>query len=77
MLMLTSLQAVADLQVSTDGGSTWKGGLQRQEYNFFQNSGGLGTESVAVRAISVDGDAVVVKDVAVRTGNLVTGTSNF
>ena len=70
-------QAIADLQVSTDGGRTWKGGLTRQDYNFFENSSGFGTSSVDVRVLSVDGDAVVVKNVAVTSGNLVTGSRNF
>ncbi|KAI5367703.1 putative rlpA-like protein, double-psi beta-barrel [Septoria linicola] len=68
---------VATLQYSTDGGKTWKGGLTRKPYNFFELSSGTGSNTVAVRAESEDGDRVVVKNVAVTGGNLVTGTGNF
>ncbi|GIZ37003.1 hypothetical protein CKM354_000046700 [Cercospora kikuchii] len=68
---------IAELEYSTDGGKTWKGGLARQPYNFFQLSSGTGTNTVAVRAESVDGDRVVVKDVKVTSDNLVTGQANF
>jgi len=72
-----ALQRVSDLQVSTDGGKTWQSGLSRQTYNFFEKSSGFGASTVAVKVISVDGDSVVVKNVAVTGGNLVTAGSNF
>lgn len=75
--LTSSLQRVADLQVSTDGGSTWQSGLSRQDYNFFQESSGFGTTSVAVKVVSIDGDEVVVDDVNVTGGTLVTATANF
>ncbi|KAF2213113.1 carbohydrate-binding module family 63 protein [Cercospora zeae-maydis SCOH1-5] len=68
---------VAELEYSTDGGSTWKGGLERQPYNFFLLSSGTGTNTVSVRAESVDGDRVVVNDVEVKSDNLVTAQGNF
>ncbi|EME47888.1 expansin-related protein [Dothistroma septosporum NZE10] len=70
-------KGVADLEYSTDGGSTWKSGLQRQTYNYFQLSSGTGSNSVAVRAESVDGDRVVVKGCAVTGGNTCTASGNF
>lgn len=76
-LPLNRHQRVADLQYSTDGGKTWNSGLQRQSYNYFELSSGTGADSVAVRAESVDGDRVVVKDVKVSGGNLVEGSANF
>lgn len=75
--MLMLIQAVADLQVSTDGGSTWKGGLQRQEYNYFEQSSGFGTDTVAVRALGADGGSAVAKNVAVKAGNLVAADGDF
>ena len=71
------VQATADLQVSTDGGSTWQGGLQRQEYNFFEQSSGFGTDSVAVRAVGADGGSAVAKGVAVTGGNVVEANGNY
>ena len=71
------MKAVADLQVSTDGGKTWKGGLRRQDYNFFEQSGGFGTAKVDVKVVSNAGSAVVVKNVPVTAGAVVTGPSNF
>jgi hypothetical protein len=47
------------------------------EYNFFQQSSGFGVTSVAVKVISVDNDEVVVKNVEVVGGKLVTAGSNF
>lgn len=70
-------QRVASLEYSIDGGSTWKGGLSRQDYNFFQLSSGTGSDTVAIRAESVDGDQVVVKGVSVTGGNLVDVSANF
>jgi expansin (peptidoglycan-binding protein) len=72
-----SRQRIADVQYSTDGGKTWKGGLTRQPYNFFQLSSGTGTNTVDVRAESVDGDRVIIKNVKVEGGNLVNGPGNF
>ncbi|EMF15502.1 carbohydrate-binding module family 63 protein [Sphaerulina musiva SO2202] len=68
---------VASMEYSTDGGSSWKSGLTRQPYNYFELSSGTGTDTVAIRAESVDGDRVVVKGVSVTGGNLVKGPANF
>lgn len=68
---------MADLQVSTDKGSTWKSGLTREDYNFFQESSGFGTTSVAVKVISIDGDEVIVNGCDVTGGSLATAAGNF
>lgn len=65
------------MEYSTDGGSSWKSGLTRQPYNYFELSSGTGTDMVAIRAESVDGDRVVVKGVSVTGGNLVNAAANF
>ena len=74
---LTPTQAVKDLQISTNGGSTWKGGLKRQPYNFFELTSGTGSATVAVKAISVDGEEVVIKNVPVQAGKSVSASKNF
>jgi len=76
-LLTHTPQRVKDLQVSTDGGKTWKGGLTRQTYNYFEKSSGFGTNTVAVKAISVNGGSVIVKNIAVTGDNVVTAGSNF
>lgn len=68
---------MADLQVSTDGGSSWKGGLTRQPYNFFEQSSGFGANTVDVRVVGVDGGSAVAKNVAVTGRNLVVADGNF
>ena len=71
------IQAVDDLQVSTDSGSNWQSGLTRQTYNYFEKSSGFGTSTVWVKAISDENDEVIIKDVAVTASALVTASSNF
>lgn len=70
-------QRVQDLQVSTDGGRSWQSGLNRMQYNFFENSSGFGSDTVSVKAIAEDGSTVVVNDIAVQGGNTKTAGSNF
>ncbi|KAK4505036.1 hypothetical protein PRZ48_002999 [Zasmidium cellare] len=70
-------ERVSDLQVSTDGGSTWQSGLTRQDYNYFEQSSGFGTDNVAIKAISVDGGSVVVKGCSVTGGSTKGGSGNF
>ena len=51
--------------------------MRRQDYNFFEQSGGFGTARVDVKVVSNAGSAVVVKNVPVTAGAVVTGPSNF
>lgn len=74
---MTSSQRISDMQVSTDGGSTWQSGLTRQDYNYFEQSSGFGTDNVAIKAISVNGDSVVVKGCSVTGGASKEGSGNF
>jgi expansin len=76
MQVVNANKRVASLDVSTDGGSTWKS-TSRQSYNFFENSSGFGTSTVDVKVTSIDGDVVVVKDVEVTPDLLVTASANF
>ncbi|KXT17386.1 hypothetical protein AC579_3859 [Pseudocercospora musae] len=67
----------ADLQVSSDGGSTWTSGLTRQDYNFFELSSGTGSDTVAVKVESIDGDQVIVKGISVTGGNSQVASGNY
>ncbi|KAF2999379.1 hypothetical protein E8E13_006479 [Curvularia kusanoi] len=68
--------AVASLEVSTDGGKTWKQ-TQRQTYNYFENASGFGTQSVDVRVTSTSGQSIVVKDVSIAALSTKTASANF
>ncbi|KAG0650525.1 Expansin 5 [Hyphodiscus hymeniophilus] len=76
MQVINANKAVASLDVSTDGGSTWQT-TTRQTYNFFENSSGFGTTTVDVKIISVDGDIVIVNNVGISSGASTTASSNF
>ncbi|KAG4443894.1 hypothetical protein IFR05_000660 [Cadophora sp. M221] len=76
MQVVNANKEVTSLEVSTDGGSTWKV-TTRQPYNFFENSSGFGTTVVDVKVTSVDGDVVILKSVNVVAGASTTAPSNF
>ncbi|KAL4784617.1 RlpA-like double-psi beta-barrel-protein domain-containing protein-containing protein [Aspergillus varians] len=76
MQVVNANEAVASLEVSTDGGSTWQE-TTRSDYNFFENSSGFGTDSVDVRVKGISGGSVVVKSVGVSSGTSVTATENI
>ena len=76
MQVVNANKRVSSLEVSTDGGSTWQP-TTRQTYNFFENSSGFGTTNVDVKVTSIDGDVVIVKNVDVTPGSVVTASSNF
>ncbi|CAG8971270.1 hypothetical protein HYALB_00001436 [Hymenoscyphus albidus] len=76
MQVVNANKAVKSLEVSTDGGSTWKS-TSRQTYNFFENSAGFGTTTVDVKVTSSSGETVVVKNIVVSPGASTTAGSNF
>ncbi|KAK0111723.1 hypothetical protein ONS95_002064 [Cadophora gregata] len=76
MQVVNANKEISKLDVSTDGGSTWKS-TTRQDYNFFENSSGFGTTTVDVKVTSVDGDVVTIKGVNVVPGASTTAASNF
>lgn len=76
MQVVNSNVAISKLEVSIDGGATWKA-TSRQPYNFFENSSGFGKSSVDVKVTSVDGKSIVVKGVSVSSGSTKTASSNF
>lgn len=74
--VMNSNVRVSKLEVSTDGGKSWKG-TTRQPYNFFENPSGFGTDSVDVKVTSVNGGSIVVKGVSVQPKSMKTAGSNF
>lgn len=76
MQVMNANERVKSLQVSTDGGSTWKD-TTRTEYNFFENSSGFGTDTVAIKVTGVSGATIITKDVKVSGGVTKQAASNF
>jgi expansin (peptidoglycan-binding protein) len=76
MQVMNANVGVSKLEVSTDGGASWKA-TTRQQYNFFENSAGFGADSVDVKVTSTNGKTVVVKGVSVASGSLKTAGGNF
>ncbi|KAI0514819.1 carbohydrate-binding module family 63 protein [Xylaria bambusicola] len=76
MQVVNANEPVSKLEVSTDGGSTWKS-TKRQDYNFFENPSGFGTDTVTVRVTSESGSTVTVRNVSVASDSQVTAGSNF
>jgi expansin (peptidoglycan-binding protein) len=76
MQVMNANVKIAKLEVSTDGGKSWKS-TTRKAYNFFENPAGFGTQTVDVRVTSASGQAIVVKGVDVKPDSLKTAGSNF
>lgn len=76
MQVINANEPVKSLEVSIDGGSTWKA-TQRQDYNFFENPSGFGTEKVDVRVTSVTGKVVTAKGVSIAADSETALSSNF
>ncbi|EFQ85866.1 hypothetical protein CFE70_001761 [Pyrenophora teres f. teres 0-1] len=76
MQVMNSNIGVAKLEVSTDGGASWKQ-TKRQPYNFFENASGFGTDAVDVRVTSTDGKTIMVKNVSIKSESKTTAGGNF
>lgn len=76
MQVFNANEPVEKLEVSTDGGATWRA-TTRQPYNFFEESSGFGTQSVDVRVTSSMGSVVVVEGVSVAADLETPAGSNF
>ncbi|KAJ4367101.1 hypothetical protein N0V83_007631 [Neocucurbitaria cava] len=76
MQVMNSNEPVSKLEVSIDGGSTWKS-TTRKDYNFFENPSGFGTDTVDVKVTSVNGGSIIVKSVSIAASSTKTGGSNF
>lgn len=68
----------AKLEVSSDGGNTWKA-TKRDTNNFFTlpGNGGTNTKTAWVRVTSNTGSQVVVKDVDMTSNKYTKATSNY
>ncbi|KAF2765929.1 barwin-like endoglucanase [Teratosphaeria nubilosa] len=66
----------ASMEVSTDGGSTWKS-TERQDYNFFQISSGAGASTASIRVTSFGGSAVTVDNVSMTGDATATASGNY
>ncbi|TGO31605.1 hypothetical protein BHYA_0488g00030 [Botrytis hyacinthi] len=75
MQVVNAAEGVAKLDVSTDGGKTWQS-TTRTTYNYFEHSAGYGSK-VNVRVTGLSGKTVIVNNVAVTPGNLVTASGNL
>jgi expansin (peptidoglycan-binding protein) len=76
MQVMNSNVPVSKLEVSTDGGKSWKA-TTRKEYNYFENPSGFGTQSVDVKVTSSSGSSIVVKNVSIAASSKKTAGSNF
>jgi len=76
MQVMNANVGVSTLEVSVDGGKSWKG-TKRMDYNFFENASGFGTDSVDVRITGVNGKSVVVKGVSIQAGATKTAGGNL
>lgn len=64
------------MEVSSDGGATWKD-TQRQDFNFFEMSSGAGADKVSIRVTSHVGTQVVVDGVAMTGGASTAAAANY
>lgn len=76
MQVMNSNVPVSKLEVSTDGGSSWKS-TTRKEYNYFENPAGFGADTVDVKVTSDGGESIVVKGVSIAPTTTKTAGSNF
>ncbi|CBY01027.1 hypothetical protein IAQ61_011922 [Plenodomus lingam] len=76
MQVMNSNVRVTKLEVSTDGGRTWRG-TERKPYNFFEFQSGFGTDSVDIKITSVGGKVITVKDVSIAAQTTKSAGSNF
>jgi expansin (peptidoglycan-binding protein) len=76
MQVMNANVGVSKLEVSTDGGASWKATI-RQPYNFFENSAGYGMDKVDVRVTGVNGKTVVVNGVSIASESTVTADGNL
>ncbi|TGO44483.1 hypothetical protein BOTNAR_0813g00010 [Botryotinia narcissicola] len=75
MQVVNAAEGVSKLDVSTDGGKTWQS-TTRTTYNYFEHSAGYGSK-VNVRVTGLSGKTVIINNVAVTPGNLVTASGNL
>ena len=64
------------MEVSTDQGHSWTA-TERQTYNFFEISSGVGASSAWVRVTSQVGQKIVVKGVSMQSDAVVKASKNY
>lgn len=67
----------AKMEVSTDGGNTWKEAVRTGNNNMFELDGTLDKDTADVRVTSHVGTIVTVKNVALSSGKTTAGSSNY
>lgn len=76
MQVMNANLPITKLEVSIDGGVTWKP-TTRKPYNFFEQESGFGTDTVDVKVTSSDGKSIIVNDVSIAASTTKAATSNF
>jgi expansin (peptidoglycan-binding protein) len=76
MQVMNANVGVSKLEVSTDGGATWKA-TTRKPYNFFENPAGFGADSVDIKVTGTNGKVVTVKGVSIASNSLKTAGGNL
>ena len=77
MQVVNAAKAVQSLDVSTDGGNTWRP-TSRKSYNFFElGGGGAGAPTASIRVTSTGGQQVIVNNVDLSSGSSTTASRNF
>jgi expansin (peptidoglycan-binding protein) len=76
MQVMNANVGVSKLEVSTDGGATWKP-TTRKPYNFFENPAGFGADSVDIKVTGTNGKVVTVKGVSIASNSLKTAGGNL
>ena len=77
MEVINANNQVTALEVSTDGGKSWQG-TQRQDYNYFEKSGGggFGADTMNVRVSCSNGQKVVLQNIGVTDSASYTASGN-
>ncbi|KAF7716727.1 Expansin [Penicillium ucsense] len=76
MQVVNANEPVTKLEVSTDGGNSWKS-TTRTDYNYFEQSSGFGADSFDVRVTGQSGTTVVVKNVGPTAESVYKASANL
>ncbi|KAJ5495181.1 hypothetical protein N7539_000297 [Penicillium diatomitis] len=76
MQVVNANEPVTKLEVSTDGGNSWKS-TTRTDYNYFEQSSGFGVDSFDVRVTGQSGTTVVVKNVGPTAESVYKASANL
>lgn len=74
--VVNARRRTSKMEVSTDQGKTWVG-TDRQTYNFFEISSGVGANTAWVRVTSHVNSVVVVKDVPMISNAVKKASKNY